>query len=1000
VEDLVAFDAPAWAAAPRQFSPEAVDLYKALARAGDYGPWWSGICGGTSPSLRRFLIRTEAALWECPWEAQIAALDRRYWADVSLVRAVDGGARVVQLAVVGDALRVLVLQGAEEEDGLARLDLAAEFEALESARADLDRAARDSVAPIMRRSATRANLAQILAEGRANLLWFSGHGRADPPGLLLSDGHWLTPEELAEAVRAAATAGAAAPLYMVLWACRTGLLERFSAPRAAPPFVAALAEQGVAAVLTTQAPLADSFAQALAGAILSNAAAGLPIDHALARARGAAMPQQVDDGATDWACPTVWAVDLPVDRIWFSPLALGARWQGMSRRLAAIEPLSADLDGAAEQDQSARWTRHPRVWVTSPTPDAVAVRSGWASRMLGQQRLAPEVVIVVDLAATTVQAGLQAWAERLLREIAQADDPDRRLRTVATLVRSDLEGGWTALCALEGVTLGVVAPKDAPDWFWDQLHKAAGRVCVLERSFPAARAAEAWQPDVLMNQPLQNVDAFAADPQVAAFAVLAAPAQLNDIETVAPKRLPAWISEGLVDQTRAGCVMPLSRAEAIARAMTPEQSRAAHEVAFHYLDGARAQAALREEDQETLRRARLHHAQAGQLQDAMLTTSQDLMALHRDRHRPAALLSVFEQAKPLRRRLDEVWKVSAGWAFLQGGDVVAAKAWLNSADADRLSEADYAVRDMNLAEAEKASGLSDSKTRARELLEAVWERTTGVALRPQHLAAQHDLARLTHFVDHRAADAIPLYQAVEQAWAEEGGNRLERAIALRNLAEAHMTVAKEIAAGEAGQALADAERAIDEARDLLPPFSGHTVASELEYVAGRLLSRQGRDKEEVIDQLERCRAKALDTNHLMLAAIVEARLFWLQRDPERPFDPEAWRERAASLAPFVRHGWAARVLINGHIRSAQLHAKQGEARRAVKWLDDANAILDTHPAFDQGDDRLRTAMVHAGLAELGRNQGLWNQFKAGHPWAPAWAVGARAKSINVWAEAI
>ena len=203
-----------------------------------------------------FTIESPAEQWERPWEATISALDETRWRDVAIVRLVSGQPGASSPREIGAPLRVLVVQGQEAAPGLQRLDLEAELAALTYARTNLDAAAQGLVCPIEARPIGQADLVAALAEIKPTLLWLSGHATEDPAGFLLADGNWLTPDALAAALCEAARISGVVPLYVVLWACKTGLNERFAAPGAASPFIRALVASGVSAALATLGPLA------------------------------------------------------------------------------------------------------------------------------------------------------------------------------------------------------------------------------------------------------------------------------------------------------------------------------------------------------------------------------------------------------------------------------------------------------------------------------------------------------------------------------------------------------------------------------------------------------------------------------------------------------------------------------------------------------------------------------------------------------------------------
>ena len=329
------FDPALFAATPSTLCQGAAGLYRQLASAPDYLGWWADACGGDAPGVRRFAVETSADHWERPWEATIAALSEARWPDVAMLRLVPGRSAAVAPQDVGSPLRVLVIQGQEVAEELQGLDLAAEFAALAQARASLDAAALVIVSPLEVRSIGVADLVSALVEVKPTILWLSGHATEDPAGFLLADGTWLRPEALAASIQDAAKTSGVVPLYVVLWACKTGLNERFAAPRAAPPFIAALAAVGVSAVLATLGPLADDIAPEFAATVFGAIAAGRPLDHAVARARAELMAKQLPKAERDdWACPVVWCVDAPSEDI---------AWVGRGSPSATAKPRPAAL---------------------------------------------------------------------------------------------------------------------------------------------------------------------------------------------------------------------------------------------------------------------------------------------------------------------------------------------------------------------------------------------------------------------------------------------------------------------------------------------------------------------------------------------------------------------------------------------------------------------------------------------------------------------------------
>lgn len=557
----VLIDPALWKAAPPQLSPGAVERYRALAGESGYLSWWADACGGDAPGARRFALNVPADHWERPWESTIAALHAPRWQDVAMSRLLAGQKTPIAPQDLGKPLRVLVLQGQQSGPSLDGLDLEAELQALIKARNSLDAAVQALVPPIEARAASRAELVGLFAEIRPSLLWLSGHARNDPPGFLLADGNWMAPEELAAAIVEASKSSATVPLYVALWACRTGQAQRFVAPGAAPPFVQALARAGVSAVLATLGPLADDIAPALAAAVLGDIAIGRPLDHAVARGRAGLMAAQLGQGnRDDWACPVVWCVDLPeVDITWSQAGAIAPR-QSLARRLLPADATPAEPTPNTTA-QARIWSERQRVWVTNRTPGAFQVRAEWLSRVIEQQRFTQQMVVALDFRDGTPNNVLREWATRLLRVTDGFDDPDRHLRELAVAILDDATAGWKQLCAEATITLALLEPPDQEAWLWDTLATAPCSAVVLAgRSLPS-QATDKWKTDMLEFDPPADPSAPPPGDLAPAFAVLAFPASRGDFAQLDADQAQALTAAGLVIDTRAGCLMPLSAAD-------------------------------------------------------------------------------------------------------------------------------------------------------------------------------------------------------------------------------------------------------------------------------------------------------------------------------------------------------------------------------------------------------------------------------------------------------
>ncbi len=981
---VLTFEPARWQAAEARLQPGAGASYSELARSGEFGRWWPSACGDSQAGIRRFRLQLPPSVWERPWEGMVGALDWPRWDQVSLIRQTAADTAPVHPAKLEESLTVLCVQGAALAAGLDTLDLAAELNALQSAYAALDFAVRQAVAPPKAVKGRLTELEATLLENRPTVLWFSGHARAEPPGLLLDDRQWLTPDAMARILRDVKAKGGRTPLYTVLWACQTGSAPVFGEPTPAPAFVEALSDEGVAALLVSQARLSDEVARRVAGRIFTALASGQPLDHGVARARGELMRSADQDlgQSFDWMCPVVWSKGFPPPSLsWTDRREEGARRQGTARKL-----LPARLHHLFEQQlESMPWADVPRLWVKSATPGAEAPRLEWARRVVALQKKTATTVLWFDFFSAprypvAVGSLLREWAEQVRLTIEHDDDPSRALRTAAEEIKKDHAAGWRSLCSSDWFLLAIIEPPDHDeDWLWDGLRKGKAQAIVLADDYPEKRAQENWTVDALIehSEPLQQSKTLAA------LAVLGCPAARRDIEDAAGHGMDEWIGRGIVVETSAGCVMPASVAEGVARNLSPEARAEGHRLAYDFLDGTIANRKLEEHvREEEILFARWRHALLAEWTEAMRADGTNLLRLYHRQNRAAALLST------LRPLVSEEWEppddviIAIAWAFLVEGKTDAAISWLEIEPQDT---ADWLIA---RAEAEKSSGRPDSKVKARSYLEKALAKLEGVndeAPARLRLRCRHDIARLTHFFDRKPKDAVELYESVERDWEALPYSDLDRAITIRNLAEALMDSGKYDAA----------EQRIVQARRLIPAWTQHVVVSELEYLCGRVGIRLELDEDEISTRFRDCRAKALATNHMMMAAIVEARIF--RRRPNQRsaelFEDAGWAERATSLAVFERHAWAARVLISGRLRAAHRFGARGERTKARMELADARRLLDANPAFDDGSDRDRIALLYAGLSiyEPGPLN-WWEELKKRYSWAREYSDDPR----NVW----
>jgi tetratricopeptide (TPR) repeat protein len=992
----LAFDAGAWTDAVDRLRPGAGPSYLKLARAGDFGPWWSDKCGGESTHVRRFRLQLPSSVWERPWEGLVGALDPPRWDQVSLIRQIEADASPPQPSELSEPLSIVCLQGAAAGPGLDLLDLAAEFEAVKTGYANLDLGAREAVVPPKAVRASLDSLPAILLEHRPTILWFSGHGRDNPAGLLLADNHWLTPEDLCSALISAAEQGGRTPLYVILWACQTGSAAPFAVRGPAPEFISALQELGVAAILASQAPLSDKAALVAARHVLAALTAGRPLDHALARVRAVLMRQagQKLGDVLDWMCPVIWSKGA-------APPALSwtDRREYVSQRQAAAHKLvPATIRGALAEDGQVdisvkSWPDVSRLWVRTSAPaGGLASRMEWARRTLALLKSSKKTILWFDLfcapgSSAAIESQLGAWGEMVSHTIEHDDDHSELIRTAASLILKSSEQGWRSLCNGEAFIIAILdPPASAPAWLWDGIRNGKAQTVVLSADYPEARVPETWTVESV-EQPQAAPD---SSKTLAALAVLGCPADREDIES-ASEPIGPWLSAGFVLETAAGCVMPAGVSVTIGSRLSAPGLAESHRLAHTFLDGAVARRKLAEGPREDILLARWHHAQAAGWTEKVSENATYLLDLYERQRRAGAFIEIFEQVTQHQREFPDRIRIGVGWAYLMLGDSKKSISWLDELLPDEIElPSDAASWYLVRAEAEKSSGLPGSKQKPRVLLqeaEKVLKEDDGEANRSQFLRCQHDLARLTHFFEHNPAAAISEYKHVADEWNKIPHARLDQAIALRNLSEALMDLGPDH--------LPEAEAYAAKARRIMPEGTRHIVYSELEYLAGRIATRRQLPKDEIIRRFVECREKALLTNHMMMAAIVESRLYWLDdRGKEDPgnFEEAKWQAVGEKLGIFEQHVWAARVLVDGHLRAARRFGGRGERGLARKELSEARRLVDANPAFAEGSgnravrsDKRRIAILYAGIATYESETKGWQELSERYPeWAPEW----------------
>jgi hypothetical protein len=511
----------------------------------------------------------------------------------------------------------------------------------------------------------------------------------------------------------------------------------------------------------------------------------------------------------------------------------------------------------------------------------------------------------------------------------------------------------------------------------------------------------------VLRQPADRDDILAA---------LSGKGVIDNIDPNARNDFEQWIRPPLpvVLRTGAGCMVPAGVAERVIAGLDEDASIRAHRLAYVFLDGPTARRKLMESSREELLSARWHHARQSGWSEAVRVDGTSLLKLYYAQRRSSAFLNVFEIVKEQQDALPADVIIDAAWSILDNrGKPDEARSWLSARNPNDIEAIAAAHWFSTSAEVWKASGTAGSKQTAfddlQKGLEVIDEEISilenAVTTNPddqraadtldtakrRRLSIRHDTARLLHFFKRQPVQAAEMFAEILTEWKGIPFSEIHRAIVSRNLAEALMD-------SDGPDHLNEAEAHVDEARELLPDWTFHPVCSELEYLAGRLAIQRDLDVEIVRQRFQVCCDKALKTNHLLMVAIAEARIFWLADGGQAAannFDQQQWATVARGLMVFQRHAWAARVLIKGKLRATRRISAQGYKGVARKELTEAQELLKTNPGFDEGDDLQRIVATYAGLALLDKETDWWTALKQDFPWSQEWVSTHKVDDPNL-----
>ena len=181
------------------------------------------------------------------------------------------------------------------------LDLEGERERIESALAPLE------IRPEVLRQVTRSAFEQIIRDGGFHVVHFLGHGDwvdSKGEGVLILEKERRAPDPLPASIFAGFFVGRPMPRLVVLSACSSGDLGGSTGIGSYPGTAAALAAEGLPAVLAMQTAVRDRSAVCFSERLYSRLAAGDAIEEAVAEARKALKTQWPE--TLDWAVPALF----------------------------------------------------------------------------------------------------------------------------------------------------------------------------------------------------------------------------------------------------------------------------------------------------------------------------------------------------------------------------------------------------------------------------------------------------------------------------------------------------------------------------------------------------------------------------------------------------------------------------------------------------------------------------------------------------------------------
>jgi hypothetical protein len=962
-------------------APSHIRKWRALARfqriatSKKFRDAWLLECGGDERLIKRFLLQFPAGAWDKPWELLIEELDHDRRARISIVRGLPRGPATLPSRFDRPMSVLMVLGDDGSRTGRVRLDLRREADLLLNVYDSLPEAHRQSIVRPRYCQPTSIELANILKVDLPDVLFLSGHGSHDPPGFVLIDGSWLTPEQMGQFLESAP----AQPIFVAFWACDTARGPKDSREAPGPPFYLALAKSGVAAVLAMQAPVTDSGAILLAQEVFQSLAGGEALDVAAARARAVLLDARNMAAADclDWACPVVWSSGLSAARLtWNGPTSKLAQLQTASRRARLRREGRFFFPPTAEDIEYARRLTATRLcWIKGT--DLAAHRELWIRGMIATQIVKPCYVVAIELNDNLeLTESLMAWAEELQQTLEVSDAQGGDFRNTLELMRHKPQKGWMRLCSLPDIIVSIWKPPSyrSEAWFWDPLIYSSTSVNVMDEVVNETIVSDGWAVEELEMQVNEKTleAAYSEAPLVGnTLALLNMPVPRSSVDAVGTSLEQTPKVNALLVDTAAGEVVLAASAARFFRTRMDEGATAdAHKACMKIFGHATFVGRLT----PAVREQRLTHCLGARASQAAVEEASALLVRYRELDRPLAVVSLMRRIGGLWRDLPANLLIIPAWANTMLADINGAFFWLERSSADTpLDDAwQHGLRaEIHKAEGDKQAALGEIDRAIATLLAVPKSEATPIYSRRLR-AYRQDRARILQYLFYRLDMAGAEYQSLLQEWQNDDDAAIDIAVVLRNYSECVRIGHRP---GDPGWQ--QAKDMLSQAEKLLGDRHDQPMFAEIQYEKMRIAAGEG--QRDVLALLDAARAAAAASGHFMLVAICAARHFWLFE----VFDLEKWNIIEASLSAFPRHGWAVRTLIDGRLRAAKRMTDHDLALRSIA----ANfEDLERNASFDAGSDRFRIAASAAGYSVLvpgwdGKQK--WDQF-LDRPWAGAW----------------